>query len=111
MANTMLTIPEQQKLGSLHITNGVAMRMESDNTFHDNVQNALTQYRSGDWGDLDEEDWEQNQQAVKLSCGNRIMGCYNSMDGTRFWIITEGYGNQKQGPDYCYTTVLFPEEY
>ena len=61
----------------------------------------LVRHASGDWGDLDAFDKQQNDLAVKQ--GLRILSAYNTDAGTRFWIITEA--------DRSATTVLLPEEY
>lgn len=91
-------------------TSGISCRMESDSQFTDDLSKIIEQYRSGDWGQVDEEDWQTNIDTCK-SKGGSLMGCYKTFDQTRIWIITSGYGNQRYGRDYCYTTVLFPEEY
>jgi hypothetical protein len=56
---------------------------------------------SGDWGDLNESDRQENELSVRE--GFRILSAYRMSDGTRFWIITEA--------DRSVTTVLLPEEY
>ena len=54
-----------------------------------------------DWGDLDQEDKEANDRALKES--TRILSAYHLTDGTKIWCITEG--------DRSATTFLLPEEY
>ena len=54
----------------------------------------------GDWGDIDAEDRETNNEAIKY--GDRILSCFDTPLG-RLWIITEA--------DRKHTTVLTPEEY
>ncbi len=61
---------------------------------------ALGRHLRGDWGDVCEDDWKENDNAVKN--GERVLS-YRAPDGTKFWIITEW--------DRSYTTVLLPEEY
>ena len=56
---------------------------------------------SGDWGDLNEEDKRQNDQA--LDRGFRIFSAYETGSGVKIWIITEA--------DRSVTTVLLPEDY
>lgn len=86
--------------GNLVATAGVAYLMETDHTFRTGVLNSLNRHFSGDWGDMDEEDCETNEEA--LQHGFRIMSDY-SVNDVRIWIITEA--------DRSATTVLFPEEY
>ena len=58
-------------------------------------------HRRGDWGDLKDEDKEENEASLRE--GFRILSAYVSETGIRFWIITEA--------DRSSTCVLLPEEY
>jgi hypothetical protein len=62
---------------------------------------AFTRHVRGDWGDVDDEDWEANERA--LMEGTRLLSVYRSAEGVKFWVITEW--------DRSLTTVLLPEEY
>ncbi len=61
----------------------------------------LARHSAGDWGDLDEEDWHLNDEAVKD--GSRILSAYLTAKGERVWVITEA--------DRSVTTLLLPSEY
>jgi len=61
----------------------------------------LFRHRTGDWGNLDIEDIQTNEEA--LLYGNRLMSAYTLADDTRIWIITEW--------DRSVTTILLPSEY
>ena len=61
----------------------------------------MVRHASGDWGDLDAFDRQQNDLAVKQ--GLRILSAYNTDAGSRFWIITEA--------DRSATTIILPEDY
>jgi hypothetical protein len=61
----------------------------------------LTRHLTGDWGDLDAEDRQENE--LSLVHGFRLLSAYNLQSGTRLWIITEA--------DRSATTLLLPEEY
>jgi hypothetical protein len=61
---------------------------------------GLTRHQSGDWGDLDEHDWTQNNLALKQ--GRSIWSVYYTSLGLRFWVITESDRNS--------TTVKLPED-
>lgn len=61
----------------------------------------LDRHVGGDWGDICEEDKEENDKALEV--GNRIMSVYTLENGTKVWIITEW--------DRSVTTLLLPEEY
>jgi hypothetical protein len=67
----------------------------------DEALKGLLRHISGDWGDLDEQDWKVNDTA--RTCGFRLLSRYVSPSGTAFWIITEH--------DRSVTTILLPEEY
>ena len=62
---------------------------------------ALTRHATGDWGELDEQDWKANDEALEY--GARLLSAYSTADGIRFWIITEH--------DRSVTTLLLPLEY
>lgn len=65
------------------------------------MMRALRRHARSDWGELEQEDLEANDRAVKE--GGRLLSAYRSKAGTKFWIITEA--------DRSATTVLLPEEY
>jgi hypothetical protein len=60
----------------------------------------LARHQSGDWGQVDAEDWNANEQGIEH--GWRLLSAYE-VGGTRIWIITEA--------DRSATTILLPEEY
>jgi hypothetical protein len=51
------------------------------------IQLGLQRHQAGDWGDLGEEDWKENDQALRT--GLRLLSSYRSAGGVTFWIITE----------------------
>ena len=61
----------------------------------------LSRHVRGDWGDLDSEDKQANEDALKD--GGRIFSSYRLADGTVLWVITEA--------DRSSTCVLLPSEY
>ena len=69
-------------------------------------QKSLNRHVKGDWGDVDDEDKQTNDQALKQ--GTRLLSAYNDdrfpKNGVAtIWIITEA--------DRSATTILFPDEY
>jgi hypothetical protein len=60
----------------------------------------LARHVSGDWGDLEDEDRQRNEEALVL--GSRIFSAYR-VGEVKFWVITEA--------DRSVTTILLPEEY
>ena len=68
---------------------------------HRQLAELLRRHLSCDWGDLDPEDKEANDRAVKH--GERILSSYHTESGEKLWLITER--------DRSQTTVLCPGEY
>ena len=83
-------------LGKLVMTRGVA-----DGGFAlDELLNLLHRHVTGDFGEIDEEDRQEN--LLSITQGFRIMSAY-TLNGTKLWIISEA--------DRSATTILLPEEY
>ena len=68
---------------------------------YEDLLTAVSRHVRGDWGELDSEDTEVNERALKE--GTRLFSAYHSSLGVRFYVITEW--------DRSVTTVLLPEEY
>lgn len=81
-------------LGDVFATSG-AMALDEDLTPY------LRRHHCGDWGVLDDEDKQTNEDA--LAAGSRLLSCYRLGAGDRIYIITEA--------DRSRTTVLLPSEY
>ena len=47
------------------------------------IQLGLQRHQAGDWGDLGEEDWKENDNALRT--GLRLLSSYRSSDGVTFW--------------------------
>lgn len=54
---------------------------------NDEILVALSQHIRGDWGTLDQEDWQANDEAMLH--GGRLLSAYFSKQNIKFWIITE----------------------
>ena len=65
------------------------------------IHGAMSRHLLCDWGDLDPEDKQANEDALKH--GDRLLSAYHGQKQTKFWIITEA--------DRSATTVLLPDEY
>jgi len=61
----------------------------------------LKRHANGDWGDLCDDDSEENTLA--LQTGTRLFSAYNVNDELKIWIITEA--------DRSVTTILLPSDY
>lgn len=87
------------ELGRVVMTRGVADWVEQNPPYR-NLFPLLDKHIQGDWGEVDDEDKQTNNEALEL--GNRLLSTY-TLDGEKLWIITEW--------DRSSTTVLFPSEY
>ena len=83
------------QLGQVVITPNALEKLKSDD-----ILNSLNRHLLGDWGELDAEDRQTNDEA--LQSGDRLLSAYRSGQ-TKFWIITEASREV--------TTVLLPEDY
>ena len=61
----------------------------------------LKRHVTGDWGELDEHDRQENERSVER--GFRLLSAYTLSTGVRIWIITEA--------DRSVTTLLLPSDY
>lgn len=86
------------KLGQIVTTPGALEALEKAGR---TLAEFLARHRTGDWGDVDAEDWRVNNEA--LSGGGRLLSAYTIGEGVRIWIITEA--------DRSSTCVLLPDEY
>jgi hypothetical protein len=65
------------------------------------IMSALKRHCTGDWGDVQLEDWQANQRA--LHEGTRLLSSYRNSKGEVFWIITEANRSS--------TSILLPADY
>ncbi len=94
-----MTITEsgsQIEIGQVVVTSGVMYELPPQD-----VLNGLVRHINGDWGELCEQDREENDHAANN--GGRLMSRYTARTGAVFWIITEY--------DRSVTTILLPLEY
>lgn len=90
------TVPPKFPLGRTVATpNALAIIPQNE------ILNALARHERGDWGQLDPEDRDANENALKH--GGRLFSRYFSIANVKFYIITEW--NRKM------TTILLPEDY
>ena len=82
--------------GVIVITQGAREALSQDD-----VLNSLVRHFGGDWGELDKQDWEENNRALKS--GHRLFSQYFTPEARKFWVITEH--------DRSATTILLPQEY
>jgi hypothetical protein len=85
-------------LGQLGATPGALQVMQESGQTPDFF---LRRHVTGDWGEVDPEDWRRNDEA--LQDGSRILSAYRTLKGEALWVITEA--------DRSVTTLLMPHEY
>lgn len=100
--------------GQIVSTKGVSEMCEAHEKMNRFIADSMKRHIQGDWGDLDQEDKDANDEA--LSCpldkikdwGDRILSAYNfeqlpGIRDTKIYILTEG--------DRSVTTIYFPSEH
>lgn len=66
----------------------------------------LSRHMKGDWGEVNEEDWQLNNEGVKD--GSRLLSAFKTLRGVRIWAITEAEDDEGHR---AATTLLLPEDY
>lgn len=118
----MITLPaaiNPAAFGQVVLTSTISCWIEGNPRLIAFVGQCLRRYYQCDWGDIEyQEDRDSNDYTVKTGDGGRILAAYDipaslpqPQHDNKIWIITEGFGHQALGIDYCYTTILFPGDY
>lgn len=94
----MMTLKSSKRvpLGQVVITRGAFEALPAVEVF-----DCLLRHAEGDWGDVCQEDWALNDEALENE--SRLLSSYRTKAEIRFWIITEW--------DRSITTILLPLEY
>jgi hypothetical protein len=85
-------------LGRIVATPGALNALQDANQ---QAQEFLSRHVHGDWGDLTDEDWKENNFSVTRAL--RLLSAYHLTNGETIWIIAEA--------DRLVTTLLLPSEY
>ena len=93
-------------MGKIVVTHGINEAMRENIQFVREVNSCLQRYAVKDWGDLDLEDKEVNEDALQYPDDLYLMGAYQTCKG-KIWIITNRI-SEIAGDNA--TTVLFPHE-
>ena len=98
--------PKQKfEMGRLVMTTALQEDLKKSDTekgWHDEINLLVSRHLSGDFGDMDDHDTDQNKAAIE-SGEDRVFSSYTTNKGIKLWIITEW--------DRSITTVLRPEDY
>lgn len=98
MRGSMFAVKSKFSLGQVVATPGALEAMtESGQT----ADFFLNRHVSGDWGIVDAEDCQANDQA--LVEGTRLLSAYSTLKGVKLWVLTEH--------DRSVTTILLPSDY
>ena len=95
------------QLGNVYSSENLNIHMQENIDFFNFCSLCLSKHLKGEWGDLEPEDLESNNEA--LLSNKRLLSCYlipenlNILNHKKLWIITEWDRNS--------TTLLFPVEY
>jgi hypothetical protein len=92
------SMPARFPLGQIVATPGALAALEEAGQ---TPLDVLRRHAAGDWGELDEDDRQENEFSLRR--GFRLLSAYTLNNGTRLWIITEA--------DRSATTLLLPSEY
>ena len=96
MTNIYTVAQPKFSLGELYITAAVDKTLAPEE-----IQTALVRHARGDWGDVSDDDRDENESALWEA--RRLMSVYRDTKDVEFWIITEA--------DRSVTTVLLPDDY
>ena len=96
MTNIYVVPQPRFPFGELYVTYPAEQTISTED-----IEFALKCHANGDWGDVCDEDREENERA--LIEGRRLFSAYTDRNSVKFWIITES--------DRSATTVLLPDDY
>lgn len=89
-------------LGTVVATPGaLAALAQAGQSPHELLQRHVT----GDWGDLDADDKDANERALRD--GSRLFSAYRLTTGEKLWAITEAENDGHRAS----TCLLLPDEY
>lgn len=85
-------------LGQTYMTPGAIKALQDSGQ---TANEFLIKHQSGNWGEVDEADWNENDFSVKA--GYRILSAYRTSKDVKIWVITEA--------DRSSTVAMLPSEY
>lgn len=93
-------------MGKIVATLGINEAMKENDRFAAEVNLSLQRYAVKDWGCLDDEDKQTNEEALNYPDDLYLLGAYETYKG-KIYIITNQI-SENAGDNS--TTVLFPDE-
>ena len=93
-------------MGKVVVTHGINEAMTENSRFAAEVNLSLQRYAVKDWGNLDNEDKQTNEDALKYPDDLYLLAAYETCKG-KIWIITNRI-SENAGDNA--TTVCFPRQ-
>ena len=93
-------------MGKVVVTHGINEVMTENSRFAAEVNLSLQRYAVKDWGNLDDEDKQTNEDALKYPDDLYLLAAYETCKG-KIWIITNRISENAEDNA---TTVCFPSE-
>lgn len=87
--------------GRILMSQGIAEAIAENWDFTIFTRESLFRHLKGDWGNLCDEDKEENERALRE--GGRLFSAFEEKGKPKIWIVTES--------DRSCTVILKPEEY
>lgn len=97
---------EYFNMGQIVVTRTINNYMAADEGFTREIAQILYRYANKDWGNIDREDKQTNEDALNYPDDLYLLGAYDTSKG-KIWIITNRI-SEKAGVNT--TTVCFPDE-
>ena len=93
-------------MGTVVVTRGIDEAIKENGKFALEVGICLQRFSVKDWGNLDEEDKQTNEDALQYPDDLYLLASYETCKG-KIWIITN---RKSETPGDNVTTVLYPNE-
>ena len=93
-------------MGKIFVTHGINETMKENSRFAAEVNLSLRRYAVKDWGNLDDENKQANEDALKYPDDLYLLAAYETCKG-KIWVITNRI-SENAGDNA--TTVCFPSE-
>lgn len=93
-------------MGKVVVTYGINEAIKGNSRFAAEVNLSLQRYSVKDWGNLDEEDKQTNEDTLNYPDDLYLLAAYETCKG-KIWIITNRI-SENAGDNA--TTVCFPDE-
>jgi len=111
---------KESNFGFVHYSSALTQYMDTDFKIAMEVFSILeNKYFYQDWGIVESDSVQFNNEAVKEENGGDILAAYMLSTGRKIWIKTVGYGIKENQmdlkeytkADYNNTCIMFPEDY